>query len=377
MSFLRNWFGTTTTAVEVKPEQKTPVRALPSSWYTSQEMYELERRAIFSRKWLLTTHKHRIPNAGDWVQYDAAGYQFIVSNDDQGHIKAYLHDQDLTPVHVHIDRNSFIWVNLDANETPEVAWKDDFDGVDEQPRFDHYNFEDYSFDHTWDMEGDFNWKILADNYNECYHCGVAHPDIPTIADLHSYYVKTKDGHIQHYGAQRQDQIDKGFRIATTYFWPNASCNISPNFFFMQRFTPISPTKSVMRYEVYRHKDATDEDFTLISDMYKRIMSEDKYLCIHTQKNLNAGVFVNGLLHPEMEKGPLHFQSTVREVVTQHFDKEEAAGHQIWPAQQQVSKPVTVTGAQDNIAFRTGVDAYVDANTLQDSLASNLAPAIAV
>ena len=46
-------------------------------------------------------------------------------------------------------------------------------------------------------------------------------------------------------------------------------------------------------EVYRNNDATDEDFNIISDMYKRIMSEDKYLCINSQKNLTAGVFVNG------------------------------------------------------------------------------------
>jgi hypothetical protein len=33
----------------------------------------------------------------------------------------------------------------------------------------------------------------------------------------------------------------------------------------------------------------------------------------------------------MEQGPLHFQKTVREVVTDHFAKEEAVGHEIWPA----------------------------------------------
>ena len=234
MSFLRNFFGTSavpakeeTTEKPAKPAKpdNTPIRALPSSWYTSQEMYELERRAIFSRKWLLTTHKHRVPNAGDWVPYEAAGYNFVIAKDPQGKIHAF-HSADFFPIHVHLDRNGFVWVNLDDKETPEVAWKDDFEGVDEQPRFEHYNFEDYNFDHTWDMDGDFNWKILADNYNECYHCLVAHPDIPTIADLNSYYVKTKDGHIQHYGAPRQDQIEKGFRIATTYFWPNASFNIS-------------------------------------------------------------------------------------------------------------------------------------------------------
>ena len=48
-------------------------------------------------------------------------------------------------------------------------------------------------------------------------------------------------------------------------WNIANFILSPNFFFMQRFTPISPTKSVMRYEVYRHKNANDEAFNLISD----------------------------------------------------------------------------------------------------------------
>ncbi|KAJ5819410.1 hypothetical protein N7474_005001 [Penicillium riverlandense] len=372
MSFLKlkNYFGTSAFAAK---DEKKPIRALPASWYTSQAMYELERRSIFCRKWLLTTHKQRVHNAGDWARYDAAGYEFVVTKDNHGNINAF-YNNDPFPIHMHIDRNGFIWVNLDAGETPEVAWKDDFEGVDEQPRFNYYDFENYVFDHTWDMEGEFNWKILADNYNECYHCQVAHPDIPTIADLNSYYVETKDGHIQHYGAQRPDQIEKGFRIATTYFWPNASFNISPNFFFMQRFTPVSPTKSVMRYEVYRHRNATEEDFNLISDMYKRIMSEDKYLCIQSQKNLNVGVFVNGQLHPEMEKGPIHFQKTVREVVTDHRKKEAAAGHEIFPAQQRTRNNTGVS--QDSFVFRTGMDSSEKAG-LKESMNSGLVSAITV
>jgi hypothetical protein len=152
---------------------------------------------------------------------------------------------------------------------------------------------------------------------------------------------------------------------------------------MQRFTPISPTKSVMRYEVYRHKDATDEAFNLISDMYKRIMSEDKVLCVHSQKNLNAGVFVNGQLHPEMEQGPLHFQKTVRDVVVEHYGKEEAAGHKIWPAHRRevqvapVEEKATATVeevASDDFSFRTGADTYAEADY---SMNSGFAPAIAV
>ena len=150
--------------------------------------------------------------------------------------------------------------------------------------------------------------------------------------------------------------------------------LSPHFFFMQRFTPISPTKSVMRYEVYRNKYSSDEDFNTISDMYKRIMSEDKYLCVNTQKNMNVGVFVNGLLHPEMEKGPLHFQSTVRDVVKAHRQKEEAAGHEIWPADERISKNIT---SQDSIPVPPALEVYGGEDDLKQTLNSNLAPAIAV
>lgn len=105
---------------------------------------------------------------------------------------------------------------------------------------------------------------------------------------------------------------------------------------IQRFVPFGPNKSQMRYEVYRNKNSSDDDFKTISDMYKRIMSEDKYLCANAQRNIDAGVFVNGELHPDLEKGPLYFQKVVRDVVTEHFEREKKeGGAEIWPARQKV------------------------------------------
>ncbi|KAE8345538.1 hypothetical protein BDV24DRAFT_159401 [Aspergillus arachidicola] len=37
-----------------------PVRALPVSWYTSEDMYELERWDILSRRWLFLIHSSRL-----------------------------------------------------------------------------------------------------------------------------------------------------------------------------------------------------------------------------------------------------------------------------------------------------------------------------
>jgi hypothetical protein len=72
----------------------------------------------------------------------------------------------LYKAHTHIDKLGFVWVNLDAAETPTHSWEEQFGGVTEQPRLANYDLNNYKFDHTWSMEGKFNWKTLIENYNE-------------------------------------------------------------------------------------------------------------------------------------------------------------------------------------------------------------------
>ncbi len=257
-------------------EEKSSVRALPAPWYTSQEMYELERRAIFSRRWLLTTHKNRFKESGDWLRYEIAGFNVVLAKDRNGNINAFHNicrhraypvvDEDkgsskifacryhgwsygldgklakapgyqdlpgfdktqngLLPIHVHIDINGFIWINLDGKQKPEVSWEEDLDGVDSQERLQQFQWDQYEFDHIWEIDAAYNWKIAADNYNECYHCKTTHPDIPTVADLASYGVNVQRAWIQHNGATTPEQKARGLTVCATYFWPNASMNVS-------------------------------------------------------------------------------------------------------------------------------------------------------
>jgi phenylpropionate dioxygenase-like ring-hydroxylating dioxygenase large terminal subunit len=251
-------------------------RALPSNWYSSPEMYELERRAIFSRKWQLITHKNRLKDNGDFLRFPIAGFQILLVKDRQGNINAFhnvcrhrafpvvtkdsgnakilsciyhgwsyglngklakapgyqdlegfeKNNNGLLPVHTRIDAAGFVWINLDAKPVPEVSWESDFDGVDTQARYEQFNFDDYEFDHFWEMEGDYNWKILADNYNECYHCATTHPDIGVLANLQSYSVNTKGGQIIHDAATTEEQRKAGLIVAASYYFPNVSTNIS-------------------------------------------------------------------------------------------------------------------------------------------------------
>lgn len=248
MSYL-GWSGNKDALPKSKPSQPVngAVRALPGQWYTSPEMYQLERRAIFSRRWLLITHQNRIPEAGNFLRYTIADYDVIIIKGRDGKINSFHNvcrhraypvvEQDegkksilacryhgwsygldgklakapqyqeldgfdksingLFPIYVHVDINGFIWINMDGNKNgPEVPWEKDFDTVDKQERFSEFNFDDYQLDHTYQLDGKYNWKIACDNFNECYHCPTTHPDVPAFLNTESADVETKAGHMQ-------------------------------------------------------------------------------------------------------------------------------------------------------------------------------------
>ncbi|KAJ5662893.1 hypothetical protein N7507_003624 [Penicillium longicatenatum] len=385
MTTMLHYLGFGNKASSNEPVKDSPVRALPASWYKSPEMYELERRAIFSKRWLFITHSSRVKETGDWLRYEIAGFDFIITRDRQGNVNAFHNvcrhraypvvekegsgnskilscryhgwsyglngklakapgykdlefnkDQNnLFRIHVKVDVNGFIWVNLDANEVPEIPWEEHFRDVDTQERYQEYNFNEYDLDHTYELDGQYNWKILADNFNECYHCPTTHPDIPEFLNLNSFDSDLKAGHIQHHCISTPEQKAKGLYTASTYYFPISAMVVSPHFIMIQKFLPKSASSSKMSYEIYRNKNSGDADFHAISDMYERVMREDKILCDSAQKNLDRNVFVNGELHPKFEKAPLFFQSTAREIITEHFEQEKAQGREIWPAKQKV------------------------------------------
>ncbi|KAK1148179.1 hypothetical protein N8T08_010824 [Aspergillus melleus] len=357
-------------------------RGLPASWYRSEAMYQLERRAIFSKRWILLTHSSRFTKPGDFLSFTAANYNFFVVRDRDGSLNAFHNvcrhrafpvvqsrcgtssiltckyhgwsyglkgnlakaprfeseadfdktKNSLLPVHVHIDKAGFVWVNLQASEAPDVSWNKEYNRIDEQPRMQDFDYaDDYAFDHYWEMDVDANWKGLVENYNECYHCATSHPLIRGVSDLPKYRVEPNRGYMEHHIYNKEDS-DAQFKRAITYFYPTTSVTVTDKFFYIQRMFPVSATTSKIENEVYRHRDATDDEFKEINAFYRQVLDEDRELCVGTQGNLDAGIFTNGELHPTKEKGPVHFQNTVREAVMEHRRMEEQNGGQsIWPA----------------------------------------------
>lgn len=89
---MSSWFKSLSKASPKETETKrdnSAVQALPASWYRSPAMFELERRAIFSKKWILVSHQQRLPNVGDYVRITEAGFPLFLIKDKQGLIKAH------------------------------------------------------------------------------------------------------------------------------------------------------------------------------------------------------------------------------------------------------------------------------------------------
>ena len=252
-----------------------PPRGLPASWYRSEAMYQLERRAIFSKRWMLATHSSRFKKPGDYLSFTFANFSFFLIKDRDGTINGFhnvcrhrafpviqspsgtapilsckyhgwsyglkgnlakaprfetVPDFDKTqnslfPIHVHIDKAGFVWVNLQAGDT-DVKWKDDYGKVDEEARMQDFDFSaEYKFDHYWEMELDANWKVVIENYNECYHCATSHPLISGVSDLPRYRVEPKARYMEHHIFNKEGS-DSQFRRAITYFFPTTSVTVT-------------------------------------------------------------------------------------------------------------------------------------------------------
>ncbi|KAL4866619.1 ring hydroxylating alpha subunit-domain-containing protein [Aspergillus spectabilis] len=296
----------------IKPSENAAVSNLPSSWYRSEAMYNLGRRAIISKKWLLE-----------------GGFSFFLIRDQQGKINGFYnvcrHCANILSCQYHGWPYGF---NGDLAKAPRYQKLEGFE-KDKNGLFPIHVQTRYDFDHTWDMVGDYNWKTLADNYNEYYHCPTGHPGIVPYTDLSKYWVETQAGHIQHYNTDRPNHESMG--IISTFYFPKASMTVSPDFLYLMRCVPISASQTQMQDEVYRDNEASDGAFHKIDGIFKKVLREDKDLCNAAQKNMNTELYIHGNLHSQNEKGPLFFQRTVKDLVVGHHRVEEKEGREVWPA----------------------------------------------
>jgi len=210
-------------------------RALPSSWYSSTEVFRTEKERIFCREWIAVCREEELSNPGDYLVLDLLGESVLVVRNREAQLRAFYNvcrhrgsrlcrtpaEQDalrvtlpggvsagrliVCPYHQwsydfngalvaapHLtaaagfnkqDFNlypvgadswgGFVFLNLTPAEAKPLAAQ--LGGIPDRLR--RYPLRDLRVGATIRYEVAANWKIICENYNECYHCAGVHPEL--------------------------------------------------------------------------------------------------------------------------------------------------------------------------------------------------------
>jgi carnitine monooxygenase subunit len=155
---------------------------------------------------------------------------------------------------------------------------------------------------SWEIEA--NWKVVVDNFLECYHCEPAHPAFAQLVDMDSYRSTTHGIHSTHISRSgRPDNkaypFDPGEASqvgAFFWLWPTTTINVAPGesnlaLFYIQATGPQT-TREVVDY-YYLGKEMTEQRRSRIAYGNDVLQVEDNNLCEGVQRGLRSRGYVQG------------------------------------------------------------------------------------
>lgn len=200
-----------------------PGHTLEQRFYCDDEVFAADMEAVVTRKWIVAGHISRIPRKGDYFLFKVGHESIIIvrsgdsavnalynvcrhrgsviCTEPQGRVTrltcpyhawsygldgallaARLMPADFSKQENGLDRchvrvfHGFIFVNL-SEETPV-----DFDATfgDLAPYLDFHGFANAKIAHAQSYPTDANWKLVVENFVECYHCAPAHPEFSSM-----------------------------------------------------------------------------------------------------------------------------------------------------------------------------------------------------
>jgi glycine betaine catabolism A len=201
------------------------IPTLPRDAYVSDRAWGEERERIFAHQWVVVGRTDDVTAAGDYLRADVAGEQVLVVRQDDGGLRGFYNvcrhrgaelvdigaperghlgpvircpyhqwtygldgglrrrpflaadecavgEIALHPIAVE-SWGGCVFAHLSPAEAGELAAQ--LGPVVERVR--RYPLAELRRGVTFAYDVAANWKVLAENYNECYHCGPVHPEL--------------------------------------------------------------------------------------------------------------------------------------------------------------------------------------------------------
>ena len=342
-----------------KPLSEIPEESftLPSYMYTDIEIYELEKEKIFYKTWQYVAHKSLFAEPGDYVTLRICDQHIFVIMGDDSELRAFYNvcqhrahellpegsgnvaraivcpyhawafektgelrgaprsenrpsfnkkDFSLKSVKLEMFLDS-AFVNLDPNAIPlsEIAGDLEDDIKSRAPFVNELDTPQSRFvaDDIGLTNINAGWKVVVDNYVECYHCEHAHKDFCDIISMDTYKHDAFGLWARQLGEDIKDdntayklEPNAPFKKSAFWFlWPNTTINILPGAEVLN-FAIVRPT-AIDKCLFEGHSISTSEKFHKGRQDYTAnvLVPEDTALCESVQRGLKSKGYDQGPL----------------------------------------------------------------------------------
>jgi len=173
----------------------------------------------------------------------------------------------------------------------------------------------------WEAELAANWKVVCENFLECYHCQVAHPQLAEMLDTSAEaYALSTDGRLSSQrGPTRETprtrmHLDGELPRSQFHFlWPNLGVNIFPGRpnISIGPMLPLEPGRTARFLDYFFGADVDQAWIDELMEFDDQVGREDKGLVEGIQRGLASGGLEHGYLMSRSEQLIGHFQSLTR------------------------------------------------------------------
>jgi choline monooxygenase len=323
---------------------------LPARWYTDPEVYEREKKAIFYKTWHYVGHTSQVAKPGDYVTGRIADQRVFVIRGRDGQLRAFHnvcqhrghhllqgagnvalfvtcpyhawaydtegklrtarncdHLKDfrkeefgLPPIKVQ-EFCGFLFVNLDPKAAPMADIYVDLE-ADIRGRIPDLDRMRPARDFLFGGGSiKANWKVVVDNYVECYHCAPSHPAFAEVLDMDRYRQDDHGSWSRQIGLRTQanrtiyaiDADDPMQDAGFWYLWPTTTINYLPGKSEMNVTCVVPHDHAVTAFAGHQYSSTGAIDEQRFDYVMNILGKEDMDLCESVQEGLHSLGFDQG------------------------------------------------------------------------------------
>ena len=348
---------------------------LPASWYTDVDVATLERERLFSRAWTYAGPVEWVQEPGSYFAAQIGHVPVAVVRGADGVLRglvnvcrhrghlvvegngcretlqcpyhAWTYGLDgslrrapraerepgfdpaalsLAPVSV-ASWGPFVFVNPDPGAAPLEASLGRLPEIVAQSGLDVGAIRFHSH-HEWPI--DANWKIVMENFLECYHCPTAHPGFSKIIDVNpdAYLLHVHETFSSQIGPVRASALADNGKTPYSprgevsqsqyhFLFPSTTVNIAPGIpnVSLERYMPDGLRRTIEVTDYYFGVDTPADEIEELMAWDNQVAEEDISLVESVQRGLESGMVPQGRLLPQSETLIQHFQRLVFDALT--------------------------------------------------------------